>query len=92
MTSQNIIIKTSRGHTKDLVSIFASKGFTGATTGLTSDYTYVILREEDGLRYYLAIIKEAKGNLVYYVHPRYFNSIKLIPNEAVIEFIKSIQT
>lgn len=90
MTSQSIIIKTSRGYTKDLVSIFASKGFTGATTGLTSDYPYMILREESSLRYYLAVIKEAKGNPVYYVHPRYFNSIQLIPREAVIEFIKSI--
>lgn len=90
MTSQSLLIKTAFSYRNELLSLFENKHFL-IPIGRYDNYPYLIITHSSDLMF-CEPWKEAKGKQVYYVHPKYFDTIRLIPAEAVIEFIKSIQT
>lgn len=90
MATQSILIKTAYSYRSELIDLLINKGFIGPDSRY-EDLPYILITIVDDMRMFIPI-KEAKGRQVYYVHPKHFNSIRLIPAEAVIEFIKSIQT
>lgn len=90
MTPQSLLIKTAYSYRNELLSVFEDKHFL-IPIGRYDKYPYLLITETKDLLF-CEPVKEAKGKQVYYVHPRYFDTVRLIPAEAVIEFIKSIQT
>lgn len=90
MTPQSLLIKTAYSYRNELLAIFENKHF-HIPIGRYDKYPYLVITISTDLMF-CEPCKEAKGKQVYYVHPRYFDAIRLIPAEAVIEFIKSTQT
>ncbi len=90
MITQSLLIKTAYSYRNELIDLILNKGFIGPDSR-NLDLPYVLINAIDDMKMFIPV-KEAKGNQVYYVHPKHFDAIRLIPAEAVIEFIKSIQT
>ena len=89
MLTQSLLIKTAHSYRNTLLKVFVDKQYL-VPIGRYEDYPYLLITHTEYL--FCEPIKEAKGRQVYYVHPKHFDAIRLIPAEAVIEFIKSIQT
>ena len=90
MIIQPLLIKTAYSYRNELIDLILNKGFIGPDSR-NLDLPYILINIIDDMKMFIPV-KEAKGNQVYYVHPKHFDAIRLIPAEAVIEFIKSIQT
>lgn len=89
MTTQSLLIKTAHSYRTELIDLIINKGFIGPDPRY-EDLPYMLITIVDDMRLFIPV-KEAKGKPVYYVRPKHFDAIRLIPAEAVIEFIKSIQ-
>lgn len=90
MITQSLLIKTAYSYRNELIDLVINKGFIGPDSRYEA-LPYMLISLVDDMKMFIPI-KEAKGKQVYYVHPKHFDAIRLIPAEAVIEFIKSIQT
>ena len=89
MKIQSLLIKTTHSHRTALLEVFVDKQYL-VPIERYDNYHYLLITHTEYL--FCEPVKEAKGKQVYYVHPKHFDAIRLIPAEAVIEFIKSIQT
>ena len=90
MITQSLLIKTAHSYRNELIDLLINKGFIGPDSRYEG-LPYILISTIDDMKMFIPV-KEAKGKQVYYVHPKHFDAIRLIPVEAVIEFIKSIQT
>ena len=88
MKTQSLLVKTAYSYRNELLEVFVDKQYL-VPIGRYDNYPYLLITHTEYL--FCEPIKEAKGKQVYYVHPKHFDAIRLIPAEAVIEFIKSIQ-
>ena len=89
MKTQSLLIKTAHSYRNTLLEVVVDKQYL-VPIQRYDNYPYLLITHTEYL--FCEPVKEAKGKQVYYVHPKYFDAIRLIPVEAVIEFIKSIQT